>query len=115
WIVGARHRERAALVLLARELGLQVRQVRAARAGAGGIARLRHEAWDHAMEHDPVVETLAREFLDARDMAGREIGAQRNDHGPRLQIHDDGVFLIARHFSTVPCSVSPIARQRWGW
>ena len=58
------------------ELGRQVRLVGAAAAGAGRIAGLGHEARDHAMEDDAVVEALARQLLDPGDVLGREIGAQ---------------------------------------
>ncbi len=80
------------------EFGLEVRQVRAARARAGGIARLRHEARDHAMEDDAVIEALTRQLLDARHMIGGDIGLERNDDRPRLQLHDNRVFGIGRHY-----------------
>ena len=62
-----------------RELGGNVRQVRAAHAGAGGIAGLRHEAGDDAVEHDAVIELALHQLLDLRDVLGREIGPQAND------------------------------------
>ena len=71
------------------EFGLQVRIFRAAGSGAFRAAGLRHEALDHAMEDDAVVETFADQLLDMRDMAGREIGAHLDDDGTlgRLQRH----------------------------
>src|SRR5580704_15982498 len=65
-VLRARHRDGAALVRLARELGLEL-LAGAPRAGAGGIAGLRHEAVDHPMKHHAVVKALAHQFLDARD------------------------------------------------
>ena len=32
------------------------------------------------MEDDPVIKALARKFLDPRDMLGREIRTQADDH-----------------------------------
>ena len=55
-------------MLLARELGLEL-VARAAGAVAVRVAGLRHEAVDHAMEDDPVIEALARQRLDLRDMS----------------------------------------------
>jgi len=48
-------------------------------AGAGGIAALRHEARDHAVEHDAVVETAVGELGDALDMAGCEVRPKLDD------------------------------------
>src|SRR5262249_14237915 len=56
-IVRARHRKRAADMMLVRDLGLEV-LARTAAAGARGISGLRHEAGDHAMKDDAVVEVL---------------------------------------------------------
>src|SRR5215470_9898656 len=53
----ARHRHGAAHVRLAVELGLEL-LARAAGAGALRAAGLRHEAFDHAMEDDSVVEPI---------------------------------------------------------
>ncbi len=69
---------------LAREIGLQVRLRRAARAGAVRAAGLRHEAVDDAMEDDAIIEVLASELLDARNVVRRKIGLQRDDHLPLL-------------------------------
>ena len=52
----ARHADRAALVGRLRELGRNVGQVGFARAGAGRVAGLGHEALDDAVEDDAVVE-----------------------------------------------------------
>src|SRR6185437_10589306 len=58
-----RHADAAADEMRLTELGLDI-LARAAHAGAGGIAGLRHEARNHAMEEDAVIEALARELLD---------------------------------------------------
>ena len=68
----------AAHMRLGVELGLQL-LAGAAGAGALRAAGLRHEAVDHAMEDDAVVKALAHQFLDARDMAGREVGTHLDD------------------------------------
>src|SRR5690606_24968376 len=65
---GARHRYRTAQVRHVVELGLEVGKPRAALTGGGRIARLRHEAVDHAVELHPVIKARAREFLDSRNM-----------------------------------------------
>ena len=62
------------------ELGHQVALARAAGAGAGRIAGLRHEAGNHAMEHDPVIEPGLGQLLDPGDMLGRHVGKQLDQH-----------------------------------
>ena len=64
------------------------------RAGAGGIAGLRHEPGDHPVEDDPVVEALAGQLLDARHVLGREVGAQLDHHAAALEIYVQHVFQI---------------------
>jgi hypothetical protein len=71
---GAGHRADAAHVRLLAELGLDVRLVRTAAARARRIAALGHEARDHAVEDDAVIEALADQFLDALDVARRQVG-----------------------------------------
>ena len=83
----------AAAVRLAAEFGAQL-LARAAATGAGGIADLRHEAADHAMENGAVVEALAGQFLDALDMIGGQIGTHRDHHAAAAQFHDQRVFRI---------------------
>ena len=58
-VLRARHRAGAADVRLVAELGLEVGKLAAAHAGAGRVAALGHEAGDHAVEHDAVVEAFA--------------------------------------------------------
>ena len=74
---------------LAVELGLEL-LAGAAGAGALRAAGLRHEAVDHAVKHDAVVESLAHQLLDAGDVAGREIGAHR-DHDLPLVVSRSAV------------------------
>src|SRR5581483_6303249 len=87
----ARHRGGAAHMRLLVELGLQLL---AASAGAGAMraAGLRHEAVDHAMEHDAVVEAFAHQFLDAGDMVGREIRTHLDGHGALCGFKDQSIF-----------------------
>src|SRR6266404_3780545 len=84
-IRGTRHRSRAAHMGLIVELGLEL-LARAAGAGPLRTAGLRHEALDHAVEHDAIVKALAHQFLDPRDDAGprdhRDPGASRWSRGP---------------------------------
>ena len=88
------------------ELGLQVRLVGAAHAGArrveglaAGLAEfhvagLRHEAVDDAVEDDAVIGAFARQLLDAGDVAGRQI-RQQLDHDLALgRLHQKRVFRI---------------------
>jgi hypothetical protein len=65
-------------------------------AGAMGAAGLRHEAIDHAVEYDPVVEALADELLDMSDVVWREIGAHANDDRALRRLECEGVAFI-RH------------------
>ena len=69
-----RHRNRAALVRRSGEFRFQVGKIGTARTRAGRIARLRHEARNDAMEHHAVIESFARQLLDARDMVRRHVG-----------------------------------------
>ena len=72
----ARHRAGAADVRLAREFGLEVGQVGAARAGPGRVAALGHEAGDHAVEGDAVVKAaLGQRRRCARHGRARGRGA----------------------------------------
>src|SRR3954451_1960141 len=88
---GARHRGRAAYMRLLVELGLQL-LAGAAGAGALRAAGLRHEAVDHAMEHDAVVEAFTHEFLDARDVARRQIRPHLDGDGALRSFEDQCVF-----------------------
>ncbi len=65
----------------------------------------RHEAIDHAMEHDAVVEALARELLDARHVAGCQVGAKRDHDAALRRLDDQGVLGI--------CDVSHLRKLQW--
>src|SRR3569623_762796 len=95
---GARHRHRAAHMRLGVEFGLQFL------AGAAGAAAvratgLRHEAVDHAMKHDAVVEALTHQFLDARDMARREVRTHFDDYFALRGVEDEGDDVVSHDIS----------------
>ena len=87
----ARHRGGAAHMRLLVELGLEL-LAGAAGAGALRAAGLRHEALDHAMEHDAVVKAFPHQFLDPRDMAGRQVGPHLDGDGPLGGFEDQSIF-----------------------
>ena len=76
------------------ELGLQL-LAGAAGAGALRAAGLRHEAFDHAMEDDAVVKAFAHQFLDPRDVAGRQIRAHFDGHGALGGLQDQSIFGVS--------------------
>ena len=61
-------------------------------------AGLRHEAVDHAVEHDAVVEALLHQRLDALDVLGREVGAQL-DHDIALGGFQRQLFFVGHVIS----------------
>ncbi len=67
------------------KLGLEV-FARATGAGAGRVAGLRHEAFDHAMKHDAVVKALTRQFLDTCNGFWRFVGTQLDHYRAILQL-----------------------------
>ncbi len=69
----------------------------AARAGAGRVAGLRHEAVDHAVEHDAVVKPAPHQRLDLGAGVGRQIGPHLDDHPPERHVHVKRVFRVSRH------------------
>ena len=81
------------------ELGRQIRIVRSAGAGAVRAAGLRHEAVDDAVEHDPVVEALADQLLDARDVLRREVGPQLDHDVALCGLERQSVFVISHETS----------------
>jgi hypothetical protein len=91
------------------ELGLQVRLVAAAGAGAVGATALRHEAGDHAVELDAIVEAFAGQLLDARDMAGGQIGAQLDDNvaGAIAGVHGEGQKFVGHVCSLGSAQIAP--------
>src|SRR5262249_57405679 len=74
-----RHRYRAPAVRLAVELRLEL-LAGAAGAGAVGTTGLCHEAIDDTVKRHAIVEALAHQLLDARDMAGGKIRPHQNDY-----------------------------------
>ena len=95
-VARARHAERAALERRRGEFGLQIGQIRTARAGAGGIAGLGHEAGNDAMEDDAVVELALHQRLDLRDVLGRQIGPEADDDLAVLGGEDQRVLGVVR-------------------
>ena len=77
------------------EFGGNVRQIGLAHASPGRIAGLRHEAVDHAVEDDAVVELALHKRLDLLDVLGREIGAQLDDDLAVLCVEVDDIGRIA--------------------
>src|SRR4029453_16271333 len=71
--VSASRRNGSAEERHAAELGLEVGQARAAAAVALWIAALGHEAGDHAVEAQAIVETLANKGLHSLDMLRCEV------------------------------------------
>src|SRR6185437_3235428 len=69
-------------------------QVAAARAGAGRVAALSHETFDHAVERRAVIKPLACQGLDALHVMRRDVGQKLNDHAALLQVQIDRVLGI---------------------
>ena len=91
----ARHADNAALVGHVGELGLEVGIFRAAGAVAVlPVAGLRHEARDHAVERHAVVEVLARELLQPRGVARRDVVAQLDDDAALRGVDQQRVLRI---------------------
>ena len=109
----ARHAAGAAQeVPLGGELRRQVGQLRAAGAGAGRIAALRHESLDHPMERRVVIEPLARQRLDLRDGFRRQVGEHLDHHPAVFQIHVQRIFRIERRLgaaAAAPAAARPAA------
>ncbi len=79
---------------LAVEFGLQL-FAGAAGAGAMRAAGLRHEAVDHAVEHDAVVKSFAHQFLDPRDVTGGEIGPHLDRDRSLGGFQDQSIFGVS--------------------
>src|SRR3546814_5951392 len=85
---------------LTAEFGGKIGLVRAAGAGAGRIAALRHEAGDDAVEDDAVVKAFVGELADPRDVLRGEIGARSEEHTSELQSlmrNSYAVFCLTKH------------------
>src|SRR6185312_8821621 len=78
-VLRARRTDGSALIRLLRKFGWQIGQFRSAHAGAGRIARLRHEAVDDAMPLEAIIKALGRQLLDTLDLLRREVGTKLND------------------------------------
>src|SRR5262249_43381618 len=99
-VLRPRHRHGAALMRFAVKLRLEL-LARAPGAGAGRIAGLRHEAVDDAVEDDAVVEAVAHQFLDARDVARRKVWPHRDRHRAACRFQDQHVVEINGHGSSL--------------
>src|SRR5258708_23962988 len=98
--VGGRHRGGPAPRRLVVEL---VFEFLAGTAGAGAVraAGLRHESFDHAMEHDAVVKSLAHQFLDPRDVTGCKVRSHFDGYRPLGGFEDQSIFGVSHAlFST---------------
>jgi hypothetical protein len=89
-----RHAHRAAAEGLARELGGHVGQVRSTSPVALRIAGLSHEAVDHAVEDEPVVEAALSQRLDPLRVLGGDVGPKADRHPPVLGLEKDRVLRI---------------------
>jgi hypothetical protein len=69
---------------------------RAAAPGAGRIAGLGHEAVDHAVEDDAVVEALSGQLADSRHVPGRQLGQQLDLDRAVGQLHHQHVLGVGR-------------------
>ena len=66
---------------------------RLARAGAGRIAGLRHEAVDHAVELHAVVEVALDQRLDLRDVLRRDVGPHLDDRAAINRVEIEQLVL----------------------
>ena len=49
------------------------------KSGPGGIAALRHEAWNDPMKHDSIVKAAVGEVGDSLDVTRRKVRAKLDD------------------------------------
>src|SRR5687768_16007491 len=92
-VLSAGHRADAADVRLTTEFRLQVRKVGAAGAAARRVAALGHEAGDHAMKRNAVVEAALRQLLDPLDMARGQVRAKLDDDFAAVRKIEDKAFI----------------------
>src|SRR5918993_2481144 len=92
-VLRAGHRADAADVRLTAEFGLQVRKIGAAGAAPARITALGHEAGDHAMKRNAVVEAALRQLLDPLDMARRQVRAELDDDFAAARKIEDKAFV----------------------
>ena len=91
WRLRARHGDGAAGMRLPGELGAKL-LTRPAAPRSGGVAGLRHEAIDDAVEHHAVIEALTRKLLDARHMVRGEVRPELYGHRPAARLDDERIF-----------------------
>src|SRR5882724_2468596 len=58
-------------------------------------AGLRHETFDHAMEHDAIVKSLPHQFLDPRDVAGRQVRPHLDGDTSLSGFEDQSIFGVS--------------------
>ena len=59
-------------------------------AGARRVPGLGHEAVDHAVEDDPVIESLTSEFLNTGNVGRGHVGAKFDHHPAIVQVEIEG-------------------------
>uniref|UniRef100_A0A0C1QMA9 Uncharacterized protein n=1 Tax=Tolypothrix bouteillei VB521301 TaxID=1479485 RepID=A0A0C1QMA9_9CYAN len=79
-VAGAGGADAAPLIDFLAEFRRQIPILGAARAGTRRVTRLRHEAVDHAVPLDAVVEALAGELFHPLDVLRRQVGAHGDEH-----------------------------------
>ena len=80
------------------KLGLQIGKLRPTLARARGIAGLRHEALNHAVEDNAIVKALTGQRLDPLNMGGRNGGEHLNSNAAaRRQIEHQHIFKVRRN------------------
>ena len=107
--LSAGHRASPAHVRFGVEFRLQVGLVAAAHAGTGRVTALGHEAGDHTVEHDAIVETFAGQLRNSLNMARREIEAQLDDDIAALSVaavESEGQRFVGHG------GVSPVGSER---
>ncbi len=94
-ILRTRHGADAADMRLGVEFSLDIGIIGTTHASAIRTAGLRHEAIDHTVEDDAIVELLSHQLLDMGNMAGCKIRAHGNDHAAFGCFKDKGIFWLA--------------------
>ena len=82
-----------------RKIPPEYRQIRLARSGAGGIARLRHEPVDDPVEDEAIIKAALRQCLDLGHVFGREIGPEQNRDPAVLGVEIERVLEVLRRSS----------------
>src|SRR4029077_12686202 len=97
------HRDRTADMGLTIEFGLELLS-RPAGPRALRASRLCHEAVNHAVEHNAIVEPVLDEFLDARDVTRRKIGPHFNDDVTFGGLQSQRIFRLCHLSLSILCS-----------